>query len=133
MQFYLNDGAVAKIIGEECGVNSGRHEDHSQVRICMGHVSKKNQREISICVSLMNLEIKNIRYRYWSYYDTTESTNVCLIYLSPRCYQRHNNKDNPKKLPSNSLDHHLSDSESLVYSIQYSRDPVRNKQTEILT
>ena len=44
----FNDWAVAIVTGEEGGVDGGRHEDDSEVRVHPNHVSQYHQNEVRL-------------------------------------------------------------------------------------
>lgn len=48
LPFHFDNGAVAIVAGEEGGVDGGRHQDDSEVRVHPDHVSENNQNEISL-------------------------------------------------------------------------------------
>lgn len=59
IQLYENDlynGAVPEVLGEECGVDGGRHENDPHVGVRVSHVSQQDQREIRVSVSLVHLQ-----------------------------------------------------------------------------
>ena len=45
---HFDDGAVAIVTGEEGGVDCGRHEDDSEVRVHTNHVPKNHQNKVRL-------------------------------------------------------------------------------------
>lgn len=54
---HFDDGAVPEVLAEERGVDGGRHEDDAQVRVRVHHVAEQDQCEVSVRVTLVDLDI----------------------------------------------------------------------------
>lgn len=48
LSLHFDNGTVAIVAGEEGGVDGGRHQDDSEVRVHPDHVPENNQNEISL-------------------------------------------------------------------------------------
>lgn len=44
----LNDGAIEEVFTKHAGINSGRHKDNSDFRICLNYVSQYHHEEVSL-------------------------------------------------------------------------------------
>ena len=48
LSLHFNDGAVVEIVGEQGGVNSGRHEHYSQRWVGTDHITEDDQDKIGL-------------------------------------------------------------------------------------
>jgi len=58
----FNDWAAIEVIGEEVGINGSRHENDTQVGVCVDHVTEDYHDEVRVDIAFVNFVNDDMRH-----------------------------------------------------------------------